>query len=89
MKTTKKVLAVICVVALLAGVLSTAGYAAKADRDYTINNPYADVDWSQKQYTAGLHSHTTTSDGRDSIKNMLEINYKYGFDIYAVSDVRI
>ena len=28
MKTTKKVLAVICVVAMLAGALSTAGYAA-------------------------------------------------------------
>ena len=86
MKTTKKVLAVICVVALLAGVLSTAGYAAKADRDYTINNPYADVDWSWKQYKADLHSHTTASDGRDSLKDMLEINYKYGFDVYAVTD---
>ena len=45
---TKKVISVICVVALLAGALSTVGYAA--DRDFTIVNPYADVDWSWKLY---------------------------------------
>ena len=86
MKMTKKVLAVICVVALLAGMLSTIGYAAGADKDYTIINPYADVDWSWDQYKSDLHTHTTASDGRDSLKDMLEINYKYGFDVYAVSD---
>ena len=86
MKKTKKLLAVICVVAMLAGVLSTAAYAAKADRDYTIINPYADVDWSWDQYKADLHSHTTASDGSSSLKEMLEVNYKYGFDIYAVTD---
>ena len=86
MKMTKKVLAVICVVAMLAGCLTTVGYAAKADRDYTITNPYAKVNWSWKQYKADLHSHTTASDGSDSLKDMLEVNYKYGFDIYAVTD---
>lgn len=86
MKMTKKALAVICVVAMLAGVLSTVGYAADADRDYTIVNPYADVDWSWNQYKSDLHTHTTASDGSDSLKDMLEINYKYGFDVYAVSD---
>ena len=86
MKTTKKVLAVICVVAMLAGCFSTVGYAAKANRDYTITNPYADVDWSWKQYKADLHTHTTASDGRDSLKDMIEVNYDYGFDIYAVTD---
>ena len=86
MKMTKKVLAIICVVALLAGVLSTVGYAAKADRDFTIVNPYADVDWSWDQYKSDLHTHTTASDGRDTLKDMLEINYKYGFDVYATSD---
>ncbi len=86
MKMTKKVISVICVVALLAGVLSTVGYAAKADKDFTIVNPYEYVDWSWDQYKADLHSHTTASDGRDSLKDMLEINYKYGFDVYAVTD---
>lgn len=86
MKTTKKVISVICVVALLAGALSTVGFAASADRDYTIVNPYADVDWSWDQYKTDLHSHTTASDGRSTLKEMLEINYKYGFDVYAVTD---
>ena len=83
---TKKILAIICAIAMLAGVLSTVGYAAKADRDFTIINPYADVDWSWDQYKADLHSHTTASDGSSSLKEMLEVNYKYGFDIYAVTD---
>lgn len=85
MKTTKKLIAVICTLAILAGVFSTVGYAAY-DVDYTITNPYADVDWSWEQYKTDLHTHTTASDGRSTLKEMLEINYKYGFDVYAVSD---
>ena len=37
-------------------------------------------------YKADLHTHTTASDGRSSLKDMIEINYGYGFDIYATSD---
>lgn len=85
MKTTKKLISLIIVVALLAGALSTASYAAY-DKEYVITNPYQDVDWSWDQYKADLHSHTTASDGDNTLKEMLEINYKYGFDIYAVSD---
>ncbi len=86
MKTTKKLIAIICAVSMLAGILSTVGFAADTGRDYTIINPYEDVDWSWKQYKADLHSHTTASDGDDSLKKMIETNYGYGFDIYAVTD---
>ena len=86
MRRTKKFISVICVVALLAGVLSTGVYAASADKDYTIISPYANVDWSWNQYKADLHTHTTASDGRSTLKDMIETNYDYGFDIYAVSD---
>lgn len=86
MKTSKKFISVFCVVALLAGMLSTGAFAAGIDRDYTITNPYADVDWSWNQYKADLHSHTNASDGDSTLKEMLEVNYSYGFDIYAVSD---
>ena len=86
MRRTKKFISVVCVVALLAGILSTGVYAANAERDYTIISPYADVDWSWNQYKADLHTHTTASDGRSSLKDMIEINYDYGFDIYATSD---
>ncbi len=86
MKNIRKFISVICVLAMLTGVLSTVGYAADTGVDYTIINPYADVDWSWNQYKADLHSHTNASDGDNTLKEMIEINYDYGFDIYAVSD---
>lgn len=86
MKKTTKLIAIICSVAILAGVFSTIGLAASAEIDYTIISPYADVDWSWKQYKADLHSHTTASDGDDTLKDMIEKEYEYGFDIYAVTD---
>lgn len=86
MKKAKKLIAVICAVALFTGVLSTVGLAASTDVDYDIISPYANVDWSWEQYKADLHTHTTASDGDDTLKDMLEVNYDYGFDIYAVSD---
>ena len=85
MKTTKKVVSVLCAVALLIGTFSTVAFAA-TDVDYTIINPYENVDWSWEQYKADLHTHTTASDGDDTLKDMIETNYDYGFDIYAVSD---
>ena len=86
MKKTRKLIAVACVIAMFAGVLSTVGLAADAGVDYTISNPYANVDWSWNQYKADLHTHTTASDGDDTLTDMIETNYDYGFDIYAVSD---
>ena len=86
MKKTLKLIAIICTVAMLAGVFSTVGLAAEADIDYVITSPYADVDWSWQQYKADLHSHTTASDGDDTLKAMTEAEYSYGFDIYAVTD---
>ncbi len=86
MKKTRKFIAIVCVVAMLAGVFSTVGFAASEDIDYEITNPYANVDWSWDKYKADLHTHTTASDGDNTLKEMLEVNYDYGFDIYAVSD---
>lgn len=85
MKKTRKVVSILCVIAMLVGLFSTSVIAAN-DVDYTIINPYANVDWSWDQYKADLHTHTTASDGDDTLKAMLETNYDYGFDIYAVSD---
>ncbi len=84
----KRIISVVCCIALLIGAFSTVGMAAEASSrvDYTITNPYADVDWSWEQYKTDLHSHTTASDGDDTLKSMIEVNYDYDFDIYAVSD---
>ncbi len=81
----KRLLSVICAAALLFGMLSTAVFAA-GGVDYTIINPYDDVDWSWKQYKTDLHSHTSATDGNNTLKEMLEKQYSYGFDIVAVSD---
>lgn len=86
MRKTKKFIAIICTVAILSGAFGTIGFAADTDVDFTITNPYANVDWSWNQYKADLHTHTTASDGDDSLKDMIETNYDYGFDIYAVTD---
>ncbi len=85
MKKTRKIVSLLCVITMLIGLFSTSVIAAN-DVDYTIINPYENVDWSWEQYKADLHSHTTASDGRDTLKDMIEVNYDYGFDIYAVTD---
>lgn len=86
MKTTKKVISVICVVAMLIGALSCVAVAA-GDVNYTIINPYEGVDFkTYKQYKTDLHSHTTQSDGNNTLKEQIEAHYGYDFDAYAVSD---
>lgn len=60
---------------------------ASGDVDYTITNPYDGVDFSTyKAYKADLHSHTTFSDGNNSMPDMVERHYELGFDILAITD---
>ena len=63
------------------------GNATAEGIDYTISNPYKDVNFeTDKAYKADLHSHTTFSDGRETLPAMAERHYELGFDIYAVTD---
>lgn len=60
---------------------------AATDVDYKINNPYKNIDFATYEvYKADLHSHTTFSDGNDSLPEMVERHYELGFDIYARTD---
>lgn len=88
MKTAKKVISLLLCLALFVGVLSTVGFAVeKKDIDFKIDNPYKNVNWATyKQYKTDLHSHTTQSDGSNTIVEQVEEHYKYGFDNYALSD---
>ncbi len=81
----KKTLSVLIAVAmLLTG--SSLAFAA-TDTDYAITNPYASVDFNTwNQYKADLHSHTTFSDGHNTLPEMAERHYELGFDIYAITD---
>ena len=55
--------------------------------DYTINNPYATVDFANwGQYKADLHCHTTASDGDEDMNVMIEEHYSQGYDILALTD---
>lgn len=55
--------------------------------DYTIENPYKDVQWgSWREYKASLHSHTNASDAVPSIAESIEVHYAEDFDILAISD---
>ena len=88
MKKSRKVISFVLCLALVAGAFSTACFAAeKKDINYIITNPYADVDWNTwQQYKADLHSHSTQSDGDNTLKYQVEAHYDYGFDIYALTD---
>ncbi len=92
MKTVRRILSLLLAVSMLTVSYSTVAFANDEDYssgevDYTITNPYEDVNWlTYKQYRADLHQHTTASDGTSTLKDMLEKQYECGFDIVAVTD---
>lgn len=89
MRTMKKTLSVL--LAVLISVLSiplTAAAAPASDAPtYIIRNPYADVDWDTWQpYKVQLHCHTIASDGYQTIKEVVQECYDYGYNAVAVTD---
>ena len=77
--------------AALSGVMliSVAPFSASAaaDIDYTIVNPYENVNWSTTgQYKANLHTHSIVSDGGEDFNAMIERHYELGYDILAMTD---
>ena len=82
----KKLLAVVLSMVMLATGTAVGAYAA-GDVDYKINSTYENIDWSTvNQYKADLHSHSTVSDGDQTIRQQVEKHYEHGFDIMALSD---
>lgn len=82
----KKIFALVVAAAMLLTV-APLSFADSGDVDYTINSPYAGVDFATyNQYKADLHCHTTFSDGNNSLPEMVERHYELGFDILAISD---
>ncbi len=86
MKSYKKALAIFLAV-LLTLVPCSVGAAAAVDKDYTITNPYEDVDWQNwEQYKADLHCHTNVSDGENSVREMIQMHYDLDYDFLAITD---
>jgi len=60
---------------------------ASAAEDFTIQNPYEDVNWSANTpRRTQLHTHTNASDGRQTMAEALENYYTAGYDFVAFTD---
>lgn len=65
----------------------TTALAANKPVDFTIVNPYKDVDFDTwKAYKFQPHCHTTASDGYLTIKESIQAHYDYDYDIVAITD---
>ena len=61
--------------------------AEAGEKNYIIDNPYADIDWdSWGSYKTQLHSHTNASDGFLTIHEYVQKHYDLNYDIVAVTD---
>lgn len=82
----KKIMCCILSAILLLSILSVGAFAY-AETDYTIVNPYETVDWNTwKTYKANLHTHSTASDGRVDLPEMIGLYYDLGYDVLALTD---
>ena len=58
-----------------------------AESGCVITSPYADVKWgTYGQYKANLHMHTTQSDGKCGVPEVVDHYIKAGFKILAITD---
>ena len=56
----------------------------------TIESPYTGVNWNTYgQYKSALHTHSTRSDGANTLAQMIEEKYRQDFDIVAMTDHNI
>ena len=79
----KKLLSIL-LCAVMCVTVCTPAFAVSAD-NYTIKNPYKDIDWeSWKGYKTQLHCHTTASDGFMKIKEAVQAYYDMDYDAVAV-----
>lgn len=60
---------------------------AAGTKQYTVINPYENVDWDNiDTYKACLHCHTTASDGQFPLNEWLQLYYDLDYDIIAITD---
>ena len=83
----KKIFKAVCVaMSSLMLASSVTAFAEKTD-NIEISNPYANVNWAEvNQYKTALHTHTTASDGDQTVRQSLERHYESGFDVVAITD---
>lgn len=58
-----------------------------ASGTWTIDNPYADVDWdTHERHKANLHTHTTMSDGQYTPAESIDRYRKLGYSVLSLTD---
>lgn len=83
----KAVCAVLCASLFTMPFAAWAADAPAKDVDFTIVNPYENVNWeTAKQYKTALHTHTNASDGDITLRQSLETHVLQGFDLVATTD---
>lgn len=85
-KITALILSVLIAVSAL-GISAAAADTQQTEKDFIITDPYAAVDWdSWGAYKTQLHSHTTASDGYQTIHEFVQAHYDFDYDIVALTD---
>jgi len=80
----KKVISLLFALCMVLALMPTIAFAAT---NFTIVNPYENVNWDAfGRYRAALHMHTTRSDGSATVAETILDLYNKGFDIIAVTD---
>ncbi len=84
----KRIISVVMAGTMALGMMfSSVTVNAASTKNYIITSPYENVNWATfGQYKAGLHAHSTNSDGGNLTKDMVEDHYKKGYDILAMTD---
>ncbi len=90
MKLFKKVMSLVTLAAFTVSMFfGGAVYSSAEDgeKNYIIDNPYADIDWETwGNYKTQLHSHTNASDGYLTVEEYVEMHYAADYDIVALTD---
>lgn len=83
----KKIISAFLAVLILASALCLPVSAERSGVQYTVINPYKDVDWANSEtYKACLHCHTNASDGECDLNEWIGLYYDAGYDILAITD---
>ncbi len=83
----KKIISFLLSALMVFSVLCVPVFAQDEEPEYTIINPYENVDFDNwKGYKTQLHCHTIASDGYQTIKEAIADYYALDYDIVAITD---
>lgn len=83
----KKALSIILSVLIAVQIFAIGSFAAENEKNYIIENPYADINWDTwTAYKTQLHSHTNASDAYPTIHEYVQEHYDLNYDIVALTD---